>query len=107
MKASQLLSMMALIFFPSLAFSENSKTCPKIISEQMPFIYEGCSGEACGYLKYYKAIRRIELHAEPKENSKITGHIEKCSDIKKAKFFTSVITTGSGSLYQYWALAKI
>lgn len=96
MKASQLLSMIALIFFSSLSFSENSKTCPEIISEKMPFIYEGCSGEACGYLKYYKATRRIELHAEPKENSKIIGHIERCRDIKDAKFFTNVITTGSG-----------
>jgi len=96
MKASQLLSMIALIFFSSLSFSENSKTCPKIISEQMPFIYEGCSGEACGYLKYYKAIRKTELYAEPKENSKIISHLEMCSDIKDAKFFTSITTAGSG-----------
>ncbi len=96
MKVFQLLLSVALILSSSLSISETFKICPKMISEKEPFTYGGCSGEACGYLKYYKALRKVELHSNPNDKSKIVGYIEKCESIKDAKFFTSVSEAGEG-----------
>jgi hypothetical protein len=83
MKLPLILLTMIFLLSPSLVFSNTSKTCPKTISEKAPFVYEGCSGEAC-------------------------GHIEKCNEIKNAKFFTSVISSaGSGVIISTPGSGKI
>jgi hypothetical protein len=46
--------------------------------QNMPHLMKGCQGEACGQLRYKKAIRSAKIFSEPSATAKEVGNISRC-----------------------------
>ncbi len=62
--------------------------------KKLPHLEKGCEGEACGILKYDKAIKSVDVFENAENNSKTIGHIKKCQKIERFESYTLLSELG-------------
>ncbi len=67
---------------------ETPKKFKCTLYQKFPHLMEGCEGEACGFLKYEKAIKSAPIFEKTDKKSKNLGTINRCQKIKEFKTFT-------------------
>jgi hypothetical protein len=64
------------------------------IHKKFPHLSKGCEGEACGFLKYNKATKKVDAYEKANLSSKVVGTLKRCDKIEKFDTFIALESYG-------------